>query len=855
MRSAVVAVVVGVIACNGGIAEPPTAPPPRPLEIPLQPRAFALSNGLRVVLVADPHADVVSLLVRHDVGAIDDPPGFEGLAAVAAQAIAAQGTADATLWDELDRVATNIVMASDNDRTDFSEAFPPDALAEVLRLEARRIAPSCGAITDYWLGTTRDWVRDEIRGDDTHTLDRTIAHALYRADDRYRRGYDADPRSVARITRADVCAFLAEHYLPGNTTLVVSGPLEPASFEAAIHAALDGIPSRAVIVPPARPAPTAEVRQTITADVAEPTLVVAWPSAPDSGGRAIMDLAADALADKLDLRVYHSDDMLLLWEPHNPYGLEASLGKLRDALRAGVLSADEFERARSRKVTSLLARLDRVSTRLDVLAQGIDVTTPFRALEAVTSQGFAAAIATDFAWSRARVLELQPDGSRPIWRPASLGGRLEALRGPSVFPDAAAGPPAIRETNALRDARTFVLANGLTVVLAPTSPVPMVDIELAFPVGTSNEPADHRGTAAAAIGALLEVAQHGPHSAQAAWAIGFECSGAGMEDAGLGVIGPAMYADLLLDHFEGLATAQLTDADVRKGHDALVELASSPMHRVWDDQTALRASVYGADHPYGQPAVPGHDDVARFDAREVAAYYSKYLQPDRATLIVTGGFDPDVLTPLVHHIFDRWQGSGQRVAPTAPSGHPARLASEDQRKDVRIEIDWPRATDGAFEARLILGSMLNSISPHVHGSFAARHHGGAFRVTAVVPASTAATEVAELVRGVAVMGAGSDRSRAAFAASRRRSALDVLGGPRSAEGSARRIMFALYAGHDLAWLRSAAARLAAVSYDDVAHLATAELGPERATWLVSGPHDAVAAVYATLGIDPTWLQH
>jgi hypothetical protein len=66
-------------------------------------------------------------------------------------------------------------------------------------------------------------------------------------------------------------------------------------------------------------------------------------------------------------------------------------------------------------------------------------------------------------------------------------------------------------------------------------------------------------------------------------------------------------------------------------------------------------------------------------------------------------------------------------------------------------------------------------------------------------------------------------------------------------------MFAVENGRDVGWLAGAARRASSVTYEQVAKLAATELAFNRATWLVSGPRDAVTAVYAALGVEPTWL--
>src|SRR6186997_3085703 len=63
---------IGVLACG---------PPPAPnFALSLPERHARLDNGLRVVLLPDPSAELVEVDVRYEVGSKEDPPGRAGLA-------------------------------------------------------------------------------------------------------------------------------------------------------------------------------------------------------------------------------------------------------------------------------------------------------------------------------------------------------------------------------------------------------------------------------------------------------------------------------------------------------------------------------------------------------------------------------------------------------------------------------------------------------------------------------------------------------------------------------------------------------------------------------------------------------
>jgi predicted Zn-dependent peptidase len=823
--------------------------------VPLQPRTFQLANGMKVVLVEDSHADMAKVLVRYRVGAIDDPVGQEGIAHLAAHLSYAPTTGTLTLWDQLDRIATWIDLTPDVEHTDFTEQTDPDDLGEVLKLEAQRLGRRCEGVTNAWFDWLRGQVRDEMRTNDRRLTNRSVDHVLYPSSDPYRRGYDATPDSVAAITQAQACAFMDQRFSPANTVIVVSGPVDARSFEQLIQQDLARVPVHRTTARPARPAlPVAGFQTKVTADVAELTLAVAWPLPAEEGQRSLMLFGANLLAETLKTSLMVEDNHVALWVTKNA-SAEATIANIKNTLRTGLIEPTAFERTRSRRLTEMLSNLDSVRSRLRELARGTDLDAPFETLQQLTVVGFDKFVASAFDWSHARVIELEPDGSRPAWRPASLADPAHNWKGPSSFPDAAPPSLAMSESKVLANARTFQLANGMNVVLVPTSPVPLIELSLAFTVGVSSEPTAHHGTAAIAVSALEQVAKRGAHSAEGSWAAGATFSGSSFDSSGIGVAGPTMYADLLMSQFAGLAESQYQPSDVDKGHEALVRAATSPVHRLWDTDAAVRSTIYGASHPYGQAKAPDEHDVQAFDAREVEAFYRRYLQPNNATFIVTGGFDPDVVTRLIHQTFDHWQGKGATVAAQRPQGRSGAFATSDAASVVSLRVEWNAgsAMDQHHEARVVLGSMLNVVSPRVNAAYFARRQGGKYQLVARFDPATAAEEIVRIRAGITHLGSGSDYFRATFVSAMRRSARAYEGGASAASGWASWILTGLENGRDVTWLAGAAKRAAAVTYDEVAQLATSELALDHGTWLISGPHDAVAEAYAALGIQPTWL--
>jgi predicted Zn-dependent peptidase len=542
----------------------------------------------------------------------------------------------------------------------------------------------------------------------------------------------------------------------------------------------------------------------------------------------------------------------LLWLPAGKFGLSAAIDKVRGALRPGLVSPDDFEKARTNRVTSALLRLDAIPTRLTALAHDTQLDAPARALEALDPHGFDALIATRFDWSRARVIELEPDGTRSPMHPASLSDPPHMLRGPSGFPDVDEAPPTALASHVLGAARTFTLPNGLRVMLVPSSPVPVVEVRLVVLGGIADEPADHPGTAIVAAAAFDQLARRGPHAAAGEWAAGQRATGAGFDTSGLALRGPTMYVDLLFQQLEGVSQP-LGIADLQKGREKLVDIAESPVHALWDRGLAIRAKVYGPAHPYARARPPTQKDIAAFDARAVEDFYAHYFAPDNALLIVSGGFDPDVVAQLATRTFSSWTGHGTRTPIATQAPRPGAFAVAETSPTVNVHISWPApVADAHDEARHLLAKMMNATQAQVFGQYVVLPQGAHYQLDVRLPPATAPRQLTWIVDQLDHLGTGDSRYKAAFVAARRRGVRAYLQSMSLGQWTSA-LQFASLEGRDLAWLRDGAVRLSHVTYDEVAKLASSELALDRATFYVTGPRESVEAIYGTLGLTPRWL--
>jgi hypothetical protein len=151
-----------------------------------------------------------------------------------------------------------------------------------------------------------------------------------------------------------------------------------------------------------------------------------------------------------------------------------------------------------------------------------------------------------------------------------------------------------------------------------------------------------------------------------------------------------------------------------------------------------------------------------------------------------------------------------------------------------------------------LAHTIGAVSADIHASYLQARQAGTYELEATVDAATAARRIPGILRALPDVASGSSRYTVAFEAARLRMSR-YRGNSPSSSGAGGGVVFGVDNGRDVGWLAGIPTRVAAVTYADIAKLATTELPIDRAVIVIIGPHDAVAATYAELGTTPMWL--
>ncbi|MBI3607110.1 MAG: insulinase family protein, partial [Nitrospirae bacterium] len=240
-----------------------------------------LSNGLRVILIPEPKAPVVTVQVWYRVGSRDEVSGATGLSHLM-EHMMFKGTARYGKGEFSRLIAgrggTENAFTS-QDYTAYFENLASDQIGLALELEADRMTGL--AIADQEFRLERDVVKEERRlrteDDPQGSLTEHLSAMAFMAHP-YRWPVIGWMDDLDRLTADDIRAYYRRHYTPANAVLVVVGDLDPTTLLDRIRATFGAVegparpPRPAVIEPPQH----GERRVIVKKEAQLPTLMVGY---------------------------------------------------------------------------------------------------------------------------------------------------------------------------------------------------------------------------------------------------------------------------------------------------------------------------------------------------------------------------------------------------------------------------------------------------------------------------------------------------------------------------------------------------------------------------------------------------
>ena len=745
-RAALLGASLAVLAMAAPVAaqEAPIAVPP------LDYTHRELSNGLDVYAMPDPTSGTVTVQVWYDVGGKDDPEGRSGFAHLFEHILSRK-----TVNLPYGMISTMVENAggarnasTGQDFTNYYETVPPQYLETMLWTHAERMARP--VVDQAVFDAERSIVKEELRqrvyappygrfgvfviGDNEY--DQSI----------YRRAVIGSIEQLDSTVIEDARAFHEAYYRPATATLIVSGNFDPGQLNQWVdHYFAD-------ITNPARPVPVLErpvsAPRTAPRDVVAyapnvplPAIAVIWPGVKASSeDAAALEILEAILSRGQSSRMYQALVYETQLASNAGFGMDAmeedgsltasatlaqgkDIAELETALNAVVtrirtepVTAEELKEAQTELVASDLRQRETASGRAFILGQAIvsenDPTAPDRrvaALQAVTVadvQRVAQTYLVDNARVNIRYLDesQRPEGvSEDSWKnpapvPTFLTVPAAILPANELLPEgqraAAPAPTAPREAVAPVIAER-TLPNGLRVIVARSTDLPIMNAQLIIGGGAAADPAGRGGLAQLTAALAREGAggRTSPQIAAALESLGASLNaGAGADGAAVSLSAPirsateagAIFADVVTE--PAFAAAEVERSRTRSLNNLRVALRDPAFLA-----NAVLSRVVFGDAAYGAPASGTADSLAAITREDVVAYHGRWWRPDNAALVITGGMTPEQAFAFAQTTFGDWARPTAPL-PTLPARAGAPLAPRI------IVVDLPGAGQAAITA-------------------------------------------------------------------------------------------------------------------------------------------------------------
>ena len=675
------------------------------VDIPYQ--RFTLPNGLRVIVHTDRKAPVVAVSVWYNIGSKFEPKGRTGFAHLF-EHLMFNGSENAPgdFFEPLKQVgATDLNGTTNYDRTNYFETVPTAALEKALFLESDRMGYLLGAVTQEVLDEQRGVVQNEKRQGDNQPYglrQYKQLEGLFPADHPYGHSVIGSLADLDAASLDDVKNWFRSHYGPNNAVLVLAGDVDLATAKALVTKYFGNIKAGPKTELPDAPIPTLPAPKSdvihdrvgaalVTRQWVVPGLNDKDAAALQAGGSVLGGLSSARLnnalvrQEKLAIQVSAGVQSLaqlgifqVIMVVRPGVDVDAASKRLdelvADFIKTGP-TADEIQRT----VTSAVSR--RIS--------GLESVGGFGGKAVALAQGELYSADPGYFKKQLTALAAQtPDSvraamqkwlTRPVYNLSILPGAREAASDTAAPQKPLVSPPALKPANSRAEADPAVgpvanlvfpkverarLTNGIEVVYAQRTAVPVTRALLSFDAGAVADPADKLGLQRLALSMLTEgtKTRNSIALAEARERLGAVIgTGASADRTFLSVEAPSanaygafdLFADVVRhpafapEEVARLRTTQL--AGIRQELTNPGGLAGRVLPRL----------IYGPS-PYAKTGSQNGDaaTVAKLTRDDLVAFHQAWIRPDKAKLFIVSDRPLAELLPLLDRELGDWAVSG-----------------------------------------------------------------------------------------------------------------------------------------------------------------------------------------------------
>lgn len=657
------------------------------VDIPHQ--KYVLDNGLTLIVHEDHKAPIVSVNIWYHVGSKNEKPGKSGFAHLF-EHLMFNGSEhfNTDYFKALESIgATDLNGTTNTDRTNYFQNVPLSAFDQVLWLESDRMGHLLGVVDQARLDEQRGVVQNEKRQGENQPYGREwemATKASYPAGHPYSWTVIGSMEDLNAASLDDVKEWFKTYYGPANATLVIAGDVKPAEVLEKVKRYFGNIPSgptlaRHTINIAKR---SEDTRQLYEDRVTEPRVSMMW-NVPQWGTQEGMhlSLASSLLTSGKSSRLYKKlvyEDQTASYvfsyvdkqeisgnfylgigvKPDVDYAkVEATANEvLKEFLDKGV-TEQELQRVKSQYFANFIKGMERIGGfggKSDILAESqVYAGSPDyykKELQWVLSATTADIQQAAKKWlsSGKHTIICTPFPNYQVSGSDADRSKLPALTNqpPSTFPDI----------------QKATLKNGLKIVLAQRKGVPTVSAEMIFDAGYASDQFAKTGTANLALNLMDE---------------GTQSMNALQISDKLQTIGTSIYTYSDLD--ASYVNMETLKASLDESMDVFADVVLNPafpqneFSRLQQEQIndikrertdpfsmVLRVFpkfLYGEGHAYSQPFTgSGYEEtVSKITREDILKYYTTWIKPNNATLIVVGDIEMKDLVAKVEKRFNQWK--------------------------------------------------------------------------------------------------------------------------------------------------------------------------------------------------------
>ena len=716
-----------------------------------------LANGMRIYTSLDRSTPNVTVQVWYGVGSRDDPAGRSGFAHLF-EHMMFKATRDmpAETMDRLTEDVGGFNNASTwDDFTNYYEVIPANHLQRLLWAESQRLSSLVIDAPNF--SSERDVVKEELRqrilADPYGRLfDFVLSQSAWQVHP-YRRTTIGSIENLDAASLDDVRAFHATYYRPDNAALFIVGNFDEAQLNRWVDQYFGPLARPATAIPrvtAVEPPRTQAQHTTFYApNVPLPAVLINWPAPPASHrDAAALEVLDGIMTTGQSSRLYNGlvyeqqisaqifSDADLRQQPglfyvgsimssgHTVQEGEAALRAQITRVRDTPVTAAELNEAKTELIASAVRSRETIDGRAEALGMALMIegdagraNSHIAELQAVTVADIQRVARTYLSDNQAVVIHYLDEGTRPAGQAAQV-----ATADPATASTPFSGAVATLAPEGQRQAPPPVgaplqatlprpvertLANGLRVIVAQSSTLPLVTAQLTFRAGGSVDPANLAGAAnmTAALVTQGTTTRTAQQIASQTEALGADLSaGSGWEASTVTLnvmsnnLRPAMSIMADVTQRPLFAAAEL-DRVRTETLDGLTVALQSP----GSIASFAGSPVLWGGSAYGHVAAGTQTSLPRLSAADLRALHSRYWRPDNGILVLTGNITPEAGFALAQSAFGGW------TRPRSPLPPPP--ATPQSRSPRAIAIDLPGAGQAAV---LLLGPAVSRSDPRYY---------------------------------------------------------------------------------------------------------------------------------------------